>query len=389
MEELIAIYRELLSKVNTRFVRYINGNIDWSARLVAIVGARGVGKTTLLLQHIKLNKIESESLYVSADNLFFAKNSLFELAGTFYKYGGKFFFIDEVHKYRNWSREIKNLYDSYPGLQIVFTGSSILDIYKGFGDLSRRTLAYTLYGLSFREFLFFEEGIEINPVSLSQIVENKIVLGIEKPLPLFKKYLEYGYYPFYKEGQFNLRLNALINAVLEVDIPKYIEMRSSTIDKLKMLLQIIAESAPFKPNMSKIAGMIQVSRNMLPDYFSYLERTKMILLLKNSTKGIRALGKLEKVYLDNTNLMNVLSPEKRDTGNIREVFFINQVSAVHTCTLPPIGDFLVNGNYLFEVGGRNKTRKQIAGLKNGYVVKDDIEYGYGKIIPLWHFGLLY
>ncbi|VAW15139.1 ATPase [hydrothermal vent metagenome] len=389
MEELIAIYRELLSKVNTRFVRYLHGNIDWNARLIAIIGARGVGKTTLLLQHIKLNKIENESLYVSADNIFFSKNSLFELAGIFYKYGGKFFFVDEVHKYRNWSQEIKNIYDSYPGLQIVFTGSSILDVYKGFGDLSRRTLAYTLYGLSFREFLLFEEGLEVNPARLGQIIENRIVINIEKPLPLFKKYLEYGYYPFYKEGQFNLRLNALINVVLEVDIPKYMEMRTTTIDKLKMLLQIIAESAPFKPNMSKIAEMIQVSRNILPDYFSYLERTKMILLLKNSTKGIRALGKLEKVYLDNTNLMSVLSPEKRNTGNIRETFFINQVSAGHTCTLPPDGDFLVNDNYLFEVGGKNKPRKQIAGLKNAFLVKDDIEYGYGNIIPLWYFGLLY
>ncbi len=389
MEELIAIYRELLSKVNTRFVRYLHGNIDWNARLIAIIGARGVGKTTLLLQHIKLNKIENESLYVSADNIFFSKNSLFELAGIFYKYGGKFFFIDEVHKYRNWSQEIKNIYDSYPGLQIVFTGSSILDVYKGFGDLSRRTLAYALYGLSFREFLLFEEGIEVNPARLGQIIENRIVINIEKPLPSFKKYLEYGYYPFYKEGQFNLRLNALINAVLEVDIPKYIEMRSSTIDKLKMLLQIIAESAPFKPNMSKIAEMIQVSRNILPDYFSYLERTKMILLLKNNTKGIRALGKLEKVYLDNTNLMNVLSPQKRDIGNIRETFFINQVSAGHTCTSPANGDFLVDDNYLFEVGGKNKARKQIAGLKNAFLVKDDIEYGYGNIIPLWYFGLLY
>lgn len=389
MDELITIYRDLLNQANTQFIRYLYGHIDWNARLISILGARGVGKTTLMLQHIKLSKIEDESLYVSADNIYFSKNNLFSLAGSFYKYGGKFLFIDEVHKYRNWSQEIKNIYDSYPGLYIVFTGSSILDIYKGFGDLSRRTLAYTLHGLSFREFLLFDEGIQIKPISMEAICKGNMIFKIEKPLPLFKKYLEHGYYPFYKEGQYALRLNAMINTILEVDIPKYLELKTASIDKLKLLLQIITESAPFKPNMSKIAEMMQVSRNILPNYFSYLERTKLVLLLKNSTKGIRALGKPEKVYLNNTNLMNVLSPQNKNTGNIRETFFLNQVSLKHACTLPTDGDFLIDRQLLFEVGGKNKTRKQIAGLKDAYLVKDDIEYGYGNTIPLWYFGMLY
>jgi len=356
---------------------------------MSIVGARGTGKTTLLLQRIKLAGIENESLYVSADNIYFSKNSLFYLAGNFYKYDGRFLFIDEIHKYKNWSQEIKNIYDSYPGLHVVITGSSILDIYKGLGDLSRRNIAYTLFGMSFREFLLYDAGIKSVPVSLKQIIEKKNIIDIERPLSLFKKYLEKGYYPFYKEGHYHMRLNNMINVVVEVDIPKYVEMRTATIDKLKMLLKIITESAPFKPNMSKIAEMMQVSRNILPDYLSYLERTKIILMLKSNTKGVRALGKPEKVYLNNTNLMAVLSPEKQNLGNIRETFFLNQITSEHSCTLPPEGDFLVDGKFLFEIGGKTKSRRQIAGIKNAFVVKDDIERGFGNTIPLWYFGMLY
>ena len=389
MDELITIYRDLINHVNTGFIRYLYKDIDWNARLISIIGARGTGKTTLLLQHIKLRKIEDESLYVSVDNIYFSRNNLFSLAGSFYKYGGKYLFIDEVHKYRNWSQEIKNIYDSYPGLHVVFTGSSILDIYKGFGDLSRRALSYTLHGLSFREFLLFEAGIQVKPVSLETLCKENRVFEIQKPLPLFKDYLKYGYYPFYKEGQFALRLHAMINTILEVDIPKYMGLKTASIDKLKLLLQIITESSPFKPNMSKIAEMMEVSRNILPDYFYYLERTNLVLLLKSNTKGIRALGKPAKVYLNNTNLMSVLSPKDKNTGNIRETFFLNQLSVAHSCTLPVSGNFLVDGHFLFEVGGKNKSRKQIAGNEHAYVVKDDIEYGYGNSIPLWYFGMLY
>ncbi len=389
MDELITIYRDLLNQVNTGFIRYLYKDIDWNARLISIIGARGTGKTTLLLQHIKLRKIEDESLYVSVDNIYFSRNNLFSLAGSFYKYGGKYLFIDEVHKYRNWSQEIKNIYDSYPGLHVVFTGSSILDIYKGFGDLSRRALPFILHGLSFREFLLFEAGIQVKTVSLETLCKGNRVFEIRKPLPLFKDYLKHGYYPFYKEGQFALRIHAMINTILEVDIPKYMGLKTASIDKLKLLLQIITESSPFKPNMSKIAEMMEVSRNILPDYFYYLERTNLVLLLKSNTKGIRALGKPAKVYLNNTNLMSVLSPKDKNTGNIRETFFLNQLSVAHSCTLPVSGDFLVDGRFLFEVGGKNKSRKQIAGNEHAYVVKDDIEYGYGNSIPLWYFGMLY
>ncbi len=389
MNELNTIYRELLSQADTEFVRYLYEKIDWRARLISIVGARGTGKTTLLLQRIKLAGIEKDSLYVSADNIYFSTNSLFRLAGDFYKYGGTFLFIDEIHKYKNWSQEIKNIYDSYPGLQVIYTGSSILDIYKGMGDLSRRNLGYMLHGMSFREFLLYDADISVAPVNLEQLTGKNDIIAIQKPLSLFKKYLTRGYYPFYKEGNYYTRLNAMINTVIEVDIPKYVEMKTATTDKLKMLLKIITESAPFKPNMSKIAEMMQVSRNILPEYLSYLERTKIILTLKSNTKGIRSLGKPEKVYLNNTNLMAVLSPERQNTGNIRETFFLNQVSTGHQCTLPAQGDFLVDGKYIFEIGGKTKSRKQIAGMGNAFVVKDDIEHGFGNTIPLWYLGMLY
>ncbi len=389
MDELIAIYKDLLKSINTQFVRYLYDVIDWDARLIAIVGSRGVGKTTLVLQHIKLKGIKDESLYVSADNIYFAGNTLFDLAGSFYKYGGKYLFIDEIHKYQNWSQEIKNIYDSYPGLNITFTGSSILDIYKGFGDLSRRSLSYYLPGLSFREFLLFEKSMNIKPVSLEEVVNAHHDFAIEKPLPLFKEYLQYGYYPFYKEGQFIIRLHHLINAVMEVDIPKYLGLKAASIDRLKLLLQIVSESAPFKPNMSKIAEMTGVSRNVLPDYFSFLERAELIIQARSSTKGIRGLGKLNKVYLNNTNLMHALSPSNKNIGNVRETFFANQIRINHDYSIPESGDFLVDNHFLFEVGGKNKSQKQIAGKKNAFVVKDDIEYGFGNTLPLWYFGMLY
>jgi len=389
MDELITIYQNLLKSINTRVVRYLYNTIDWDARLIAIIGSRGAGKTTLLLQHIKLKGIKDESLYVSADNIYFSKNTLFDFAGLFYKYGGKYLFIDEIHKYQNWSREIKNIYDSYPGLNIIFTGSSILEIYKGFGDLSRRSLSYYLPGLSFREFLLFEKGIDIKPVSIEEIMNGYNDFTIEMPLPLFKDYLQHGYYPFYKEGQFIIRLIHLINTVLEVDIPKYLGLKIASIDKLKLLLQIIAESVPFKPNMSKIAEMMGVSRNILPDYFSFLERADLIIQARSSTKGIRGPGKLNKVYLNNTNLMHVLSPSNENIGNVRETFFANQIGVNHNYSIPESGDFLVNKHFLFEVGGKNKSLKQFAGKKDARVVKDDIEYGFGNTLPLWYFGMLY
>jgi len=389
MDELFSVYYELLKSTGTGFKRYLHGVINWNSRLLSITGARGTGKTTMLLQHIKLSGIRDSSIYVSADNILLSKTGLFELAGTFYRLGGKHIFIDEIHKYPNWSTEIKNIYDSYPGLQVVFTGSSILDLYHGSADLSRRLVSYHLHGLSFREYLLFNSNIRIEPTTLENIVNKRTNFEIDKPLLHFKKYLTTGYYPFFKEDDFNYRLNSAINAVLEIDIPKYLELKVSTIDKLKQLMQIIAESSPFKPNISKIAELLEISRNVLPNYLAYLDRAGLINRITGQTKGIRALGKTQKIYLDNTNLMSTLSLENYNTGNARETFFVNQLILNHTVNLHSQADFIIDNNYIFEIGGKNKDGKQIRNLNNSFLVKDDIEHGFVNVLPLWNFGLLY
>jgi predicted AAA+ superfamily ATPase len=388
MEALNTIYKNLIDRTDTSMIRYLYHEINWDSKLIAITGARGTGKTTMILQKIKLSNQKNESLYVSADNIYFSKNTLFDLAQTFHNYGGKYIYIDEVHKYTDWSREIKNIYDSFPDLKIVFTGSSILDIYKGFGDLSRRVVPYHLHGMSFREYLYFETG-KVYPVKeLKDILSNNLDVDLKTPLLYFQNYLKQGYYPFYKEDDFHLRLNGAINAILEIDIPKYLELKASTIDKLKRLLQIIAENVPFKPNISKLSDLLEISRTLLPNYFSYLERAGLIMQLHDTTKGIRALGKVQKVYLNNTNLMNAFSGDKTNIGTMRETFFMNQLILKHKTSLPDKGDFIIDDN-IFEIGGKNKTGKQIQGLSNAYIVKDDIEHGFGNTIPLWHFGFLY
>lgn len=388
MEQLNNIYKDLLDKTSMSFKRYLLEQINWESRLIAITGARGTGKTTLMLQKIKLDKQVPKSLYVSVDNIYFANNRIFDMAGTFYKYGGRFLYLDEVHKYKGWSQEIKNIYDSYPDLKVVFSGSSILDIYKGFGDLSRRVVPYYLNGMSFREYLMFENGMEYEKFKIEDILSQKIEIELESPLAYFRNYLKEGYYPFYKEKDFRIRLNGAINTVLETDIPKYLELKVSTIEKLKQLLQIISESVPFKPNFSKVADMIGISRNLIPDYFSYLERAGLIMQLRDSTKGVRSLGKVNKVYLNNTNLISNLSGTNANTGNIRETFFMNQLGVNHKLFSSEKGDFIMN-NKVFEIGGKKKTNKQIKEIDNGFIIKDDIEHGFGNTIPLWHFGLMY
>jgi predicted AAA+ superfamily ATPase len=389
MDELYSIYKELLQSTGTKFNRFQLKLINWDSRLIGITGARGVGKTTMLLQHIKQSGIEKDSLYVSADNVLVSSMGLFKLAGTFYRHGGKHLIIDEIHKYSNWSGEIKNIYDSFPNLKVILTGSSILDLYHGYGDLSRRLISYNLPGLSFREYLLFELNLNLEPTTFFDIINQRTDFKIDKPLMHFKNYLGRGYYPFYKEGDFNFRLNSAINAVLETDIPKYLDLKISTIEKLKQLMQIIAESSPFKPNLSKIAEILNISRNALPNYLSYLERAELIKKLTGQTQGIRALGKTSKVYLNNTNLMNALALSNYNLGNARETFFVNQLTWNTKINLHDKGDFIIDEKHIFEIGRKNKTKKQIRDLENAYIVKDDIEFGYGNTIPLWHFGMLY
>ena len=389
MDTLFEKQQRLLDFVSTDFVRYKYDEIAWNSRMLALIGPRGVGKTTMFLQHIKMHHNIADTLYVMADSTYFTTHTLLELADKFYKHGGKNLYIDEIHKYTNWSRELKEIYDSYPTLKLAFTGSSVLDITKGVADLSRRAPVYHMQGLSFREFLRIAHGIVVPQHSLDQILSNNISLpGVEHPLPLFEEYLKKGYYPFGTDVAFELELEEIVNKTIEVDIPYYAEMNMGTARKLKQLLGVISKSVPFKPVKKTLAEIIGVSRNDISDHFILLERAGLIAQLRDATGGIRGLGKVEKVYLDNTNLAYMLAPNDSDTGNIRETFFNNQMRVKHDVISSNKGDFKIDG-YTFEVGGRKKGQKQIAGIENAFVVKDNIESGSGNIIPLWAFGLNY
>ena len=389
MRTLYQKFEILLQNTSTGFKRYLYDEISWDSRMLGIIGPRGVGKTTMILQYIKENLGNKRALYVSADDMYFGENRLVDLADVFYKNAGEYLFIDEIHKYVDWSRELKNIYDSYPDLKVVFTGSSVLDILKGSADLSRRALIYRLQGLSFREYLNFFHNKKVENFSLEQIIYNEIRLtNIKHPLPLFDDYLQRGYYPFGIENELNLRLGQIIVQTLETDIPQYANMNIATSRKLKRLLSIISESVPFKPNLSKIAEMINVSRNSLDAYFTYMEKAGLIGQLRSKTGGIRSLGKVDKVYLDNTNLVLSLAGEKSNIGNIRETFFLNQMKVKNEVSSSKNGDFVIK-DFTFEVGGKNKKQKQIEKDGKSFIVKDDIEFGYMNIIPLWAFGLNY
>jgi len=389
MEALFERSNQLIAQVDTAFTRYAYPRINWNNRLIGLIGARGVGKTTLILQHIKKNLSPRETLYATAEDFYFAKNRLTDLASEWVKAGGKYLFLDEIHKYADWSRELKLIYDYHPGLQVVFTGSSILDIKKGSSDLSRRAVVYAMQGLSFREYLKLFHAIEVPVYSLNEIVEQAVdVPQLPHPLPLFREYLKTGYYPFAREDDFGQRLQQVVNQTLEVDIPTFAGMHVSTARKLKQLLSIVAQSVPFKPNMSKLAESMNISRNNIADYLLFMEEAGMIAQLRSQTEGIRALGKVDKVYLDNTNLVNNLAGENQNKGNVRETFFLNQLKLDQQVRPSILGDFRVD-ELEFEVGGKDKGIKQIKTAQKGYLVKDDIERGYLNTIPLWHFGLMY
>ena len=385
--KLYEYMRELLTHTPLDFVRYKYNEINWNSRLSGIVGPRGIGKSTMILQRIK-KTTDRHHLYVSADNLYFSNHSLIDLADEFIKEGGNHLYIDEIHKYQGWSRELKQIYDTHPSLNVTFTGSSVLDIKKGEADLSRRAIIYTMQGLSFREYLQLFHHIQSPTFSLEEIIAQQVSLPcVEHPLPLFRDYLKHGYYPFSIEGDFEMRLLQVVNQTIEVDIPQYADMKASTARKLKRMLTILSDLAPYKPSIENLATEIGVSKNNVPDYLIYLERAGMIGLLKDNTMGMRNLGKIEKVYVDNPNLMSVLTPTP-NIGNVRETFFYNQMREKQNVTSSKVSDFTID-KYTFEVGGRNKGKKQIEGIDNGRIVKDDIETGHGIIIPLWYFGMNY
>ena len=378
-----------LKQTTSTFHRYMYDKISWESRMFGLVGPRGVGKSTMVLQYIKVHRGSRRLFYISADHLYFSSHTIVETVDEFAKEGGEQIFIDEIHKYENWSRELKQIYDTHPDVKVGFTGSSVLDIYKGFADLSRRAPIFMMQGLSFREYLQLFHNIQVPVFSLAEVVNLKVkIADVSHPLPLFRSYLQKGYYPFAGDTDFELRLRQVINQTMEVDIPQYANMNASTGRKLKKLLSVIAKSVPFKPVMDSLATVVGVSRNVLPDYFLYMEQAGMIGQLRDDTGGIRGIGKVEKVYLDNTNMAYLLGDNATDTGNIRETFFYNQTRVVTDVINSRISDFEIDGK-TFEVGGKKKGNKQLSDAKEGYIVKDDIEYGSGNIIPLWAFGFLY
>ncbi|MDR0969220.1 MAG: AAA family ATPase [Lentimicrobiaceae bacterium] len=395
-----ALFEKSYKKLNATsldFERSLMDEIEWNARLIGIRGARGVGKTTLLLQYLKHHlPLDGTALYLSLDDLWFAEHKLWETADLFVKRGGKYLFLDEVHKYPNWAQEIKNIYDDFAELKVVFTGSSLLEILNARADLSRRAIVYEMQGLSFREYLNITQKLHLPVVSLNDIIQNQLelsssILNEVKPLQFFSDYLRCGYYPFFNEmpSLYYDKMEEMVNMILEIELPLLRGLEIAYVYKIKQLLSIIAASVPFVPNVSKISERIGINRITLLSYLHYLEETKLTKNIHKDIYGINRLQKPEKIYLENTNLAYALSERNTDMGNLRETFFLNQVSYHHTVEYPNQGDFWVDKKYLFEIGGKSKTNEQIRNVPNAFIVADNIEYGIQNKIPLWMFGFLY
>ncbi len=400
MKQLFSTFYRHLEHIDDSFERYLTKEIQWRNRLIAVTGARGAGKTTLLLQYIKkkYGAQPEEALYVTLDNIWFTNNRLYDLANEFALMGGKTLFLDEVHKYPNWSREIKNIYDDFPALKIVFTGSSMLEIFKADADLSRRTRHYQLQGMSFREYLIYEGLLpkSQHAYTLNELLKNHISISREicgkiKPIPAFKKYLKYGYYPYYKEDLegYHERVLQTFNTIIETDLPSVERIDIYSINRIKKLFFILSTLVPFTPNISQLSQELGVTRVSLMNYLHYLDKAQAIMLLNKEANGMRQMVKPDKIFLQNTNYAYAFSPEKIDIGNMRETFFFNQLQVKHSVTYAQKADFKIDQQYHFEIGGKNKGREQIQGLTNAFLALDDIETGFKNEIPLWLFGLLY
>lgn len=397
MDVLFERFRKRLAYTDVSFVRSLMDNIHWEARMIGIRGARGVGKTTLLLQYIKLHlPSDSTVLYASLDNIWFTEHKLYDMADIFVKRGGKYLFLDEVHKYPRWSQELKNMYDDFPELHIVFTGSSLLEILNARADLSRRAIVYEMQGFSFREYLNRNLQTDFPVVSLDDIWTKHVELsnsiaGKLKVLQHFPEYLKFGYYPYYNElpPLYYQRIDEVINMILEVEIPLLRGVDIAYVTKLKQLLLILSESVPFIPNISKLSERIGITRNSLLSYLHALQESGLTYHLNKNTFGITRLQKPDKIYLENTNLMYALGTGKVDVGSLRETFFANQVKYSHQLSISEQSDFLIDNKYTIEVGGKEKGYRQLEGLNNAFIAADDIEYGHERKIPLWMFGFLY
>ena len=391
MEALLQSFRLRLDLTPTAYVRSFHDTINWNNRLIGILGQKGVGKSTMILQHIKMYDDISESLYVQADDFYFADHRIYDLALAFFQRGGKKLYIDEIHKYSGWNTEIKMIYDQLPLLKLVYSGSSVLDLKKGAkADLSRRTIEYFMPILSFREYLNISKAWNLKTASLDEILSGHIDFpyGEHRPIKYYKEYLQRGCYPYFSEEDFIIKLKQAVIATVEDDIPKYAEMTVAASVKLKKLMFMLAQSVPYKPNYTTLARDLDLSRNTLPDYIDYLEKSGLFNALREKSTGDGLLQKPEKLYLDNSNIIYALGLDKSDDGTIRETMFLSWTRQMYAVYSSKISDFEIDG-ITFEVGGRNKTGRQIKSAERGFVVKDDIEYAVGNTIPIWMFGFLY
>ncbi len=389
-------YHRKIAKVSLKFKRYLYNNIHWNSRIIGIKGARGVGKTTMLLQHIVENYQDiDKTLYASLDDLWFSTHSLLDLVDWADTHGINRLYLDEVHRYDKWSQTLKNIYDNYPEMSIVYTSSSLLMMDNAQTDLSRRQTLYTLHGLSFREFLSFEGILHIDPIPFDELLQEHVQKAMQivrkvKITPLFENYLKYGYYPFYKETveDFTDRLRQIASVVIDSDLPAVEKVSFETLQKVRKLLMIISEKVPFEPNMSELWKQLSTNNDLGLRMLYALDKAQILTLLSSKAKSYKYLYKPDKIFLNNTNLMNALCPNV-DKGNERETFFVCQMHVTKDVKRPKNGDFLIDDKYLFEVGGKNKTFNQIADIPNSYLAIDNTEVGFGCRIPLWMFGFSY
>ena len=400
IEPLLMASERLVSETDMGFRRYLCGRIDWSDRLICIKGPKGTGKTTLILQHIKeaFGAQSEKAVYLALDHLWFASHEVLSVVDWLYANGYTHVFLDEVHHAENWQPLVKTICDFYPKLNVVYSGSSILKLTKLKADLSRRQAVYDLKGLSFREFLALEGRLEHEPVALADLLKSHRriaggIVGKVKILPLFRRYLREGYYPMYRSvsSQFADRLSEVVSNVLETDVPAVMDITPATIRKAKKMLMILAGNCPQTPNMTDLYRELETDRNAGIKMFGMLEAAELVRTVRSSMAEpkLKRLGTVEKVFLGDPNLMSALVPEP-DAGAVRETYFANQLSCGgHTVVAPNKGDFIADGKWTFEVGGKGKTFRQIADIPNSFVVNDDAEVGIGNKIPLWMFGFLY
>jgi len=391
METLFESFRIALELTPTDYIRCFHDKINWNNRLIGLLGQKGVGKSTLLLQHIrKFDNIE-ETLYVQADDFYFSGHRLFDLAYDFFKRGGRRLYIDEIHKYKGWSTEIKMIYDKLPLMSVVYSGSSLLALRKGgMADLSRRAIEYTMPGLSFREYLNISNGWSLKTATLEDILKGRVdfPFGEHRPLKYYEEYRKKGVYPFFAEDDFHLRLKQAINETVEHDIPNYAEIPVASAGKLKKLMYVLANSVPFKPNYSKLARDLEIGRNQIPDYVEYLTSSQLFNTLTEKGTGDAILQKVEKLYLNNSNIAFAVSDTKPTEDTMRETLFLMWMQEAYKVTSSKISDFEIDG-ITFEVGGKNKTGKQVKEAETAYLVKDNIEYSIGNSVPIWMFGFVY